>query len=117
MSENETRGGARPALAAHSKDAAGQGETPTSNTRADTGHPEGGPSSSPGGLAQEGSGRIASSIPDVGKHAKEGVSGQAGPVADRVATFLREQMLTALALAGGIGIALGISIARRKASR
>jgi hypothetical protein len=91
MSEYETRGGAGPALAAHSKDASAPGQTAASTT---TGR------NAPGGLARNGG-------------SAESLSAMSCRAMDEGAAFIREQPFIAMAATGAICLAIGLMVARR----
>ncbi len=91
MSEAGNRGGAAPALAAHSKDAATPGPTAASGTKG---------RNAPGDSSSRGK-------------ANANLSASACRAMDQATTFVSEQPIVAIAVAGVVGIALGVLFARR----
>lgn len=92
--DNEIRGGAAPALAAHSKDASTAGPTPASSA---TGEPMPPKTSFRDGIAD----------------AIDAVSAQGARVATPAADFVREQPFAALAVMGVACFAFGLLLGRR----
>ncbi|MBV9538105.1 MAG: hypothetical protein JOY70_04135 [Acidisphaera sp.] len=88
----DTPGTAAPSLAAHSKDASTPGPTPASSA-----------------TGQTGSGAAAGTARQI----RDAIGGRGGLIADQLAGFARDQPITALATVGGIGLILGILLARR----
>jgi len=102
MSENQLRGGAGPALAAHSKDASAPGRTPASEA---TGEDR--------GQAEPAGGTSAASISGAAKRTTEYVSEQSSYLTAQGTSFVREQPLLALALTGAVCLVLGFLLGRR----
>jgi ElaB/YqjD/DUF883 family membrane-anchored ribosome-binding protein len=114
MDENQTPGGAGPALAAHSKDGSVPGPTRASGATGDNGDRAGVADtvSRLSGQAREAAGRASSSISGAAGSARQTISDQGGQAVDQVSTFVRDQPLAALAITGMIGLALGVMLAR-----
>jgi ElaB/YqjD/DUF883 family membrane-anchored ribosome-binding protein len=119
MSEN-VKGGAGPAVAAHSKDASATGSTPASSATgaANRGAVDSAPGTSEAvrelsQQARDAAGRAASSVSDAADSASQLLSGQGARVAHQAASFVREQPLVALVSTGAICLVLGILLGRR----
>ncbi len=108
MNENGVSGGARAALAAHSKDASAHGQTPASGVMGDHGHASGGP-----GTVREGAGHVGEAVREAVGNAREALSGQGGRALDQTAEFIRGQPLAAMAITGAVCLALGMLLSRR----
>jgi ElaB/YqjD/DUF883 family membrane-anchored ribosome-binding protein len=129
-------GTAGPALAAHSKDAAAPGQTAASGARdthpvssavggssaaspasgaVDPGHGSPAQPQSEGlsGQVSQAAERAGATLSEAAGKAREAIAGQGGQAADQVAALVREQPLTALAVTGLVGLAIGILIGRR----
>src|SRR3954447_189710 len=91
MSENQLRGGAGPALAAHSKDASAPGQTPASEA---TGEDRG-----QAGTAGD---TLGASVSDAARQTGHYVSEQSSYLTAQGTAFVREQPLLALALTGAV---------------
>jgi len=114
MNENEVRGGAGPALAAHSKDAA-PGQSAASST---TGNQwdAGEMPDKVNGLSDAAHGsvnRVATAVRDAAGKARETLTGHGARAADQAADFIREQPLMTVAITGAICLAFGLLLARR----
>jgi ElaB/YqjD/DUF883 family membrane-anchored ribosome-binding protein len=111
MNENEVRGGAGPALAAHSKDASAPGQSPASSA---TGNQwDAGDMPDKSDAAHGSVDRVATAVHDAAAKARETLSGQGGRAADQAADFIREQPLMTVAVTGAICLAFGLLLARR----
>ena len=99
MDDKHIEGGAAPALAAHSKDAATSSSNPAASTTGapSTKSPIDGVSDTVSKLAGQARGQLA----------------EHGITADQATDFVRERPLTALLAAGGLGLILGMLVARR----
>jgi ElaB/YqjD/DUF883 family membrane-anchored ribosome-binding protein len=108
MNENEVRGGAGPALAAHSKDAS----TPGTGNQGDAGDmPD-----KVNGLFDAAHGsvdRVATAVRDAAGKTRDTLSGHGGRAADQAADFIRERPLMTVAVTGAICLAFGLLLARR----
>lgn len=117
MSEHQMEGGARPALAAHSKDASVPNGNPTSSAGGGDGRTEGGgvsdAASRLAGQARDAAGQVVHSVSSAAGQVGQQVSKQAAGSMGQVAAFVQENPLTALVAAIGFGLALGLSLARR----
>ncbi len=119
MGENQTEGGAGPALGAHSKDAPAL--SPASSAGGDDSR--GGGAGEAGGIsdtasrlagqARDAAGQVAHSVSSAAGQVGRQVSKQAAGSMGQVAEFVRENPFTALVAAFGFGLALGVSLARR----
>jgi ElaB/YqjD/DUF883 family membrane-anchored ribosome-binding protein len=115
MDENRNDGGAGPALAAHSKDAAAPGPNPASN-KTGSSEPSGGVSETVSRLseqAREAAGRLGSSVSEAAGSARQTLSEQGGRAVNQAGVFVREQPLMALAVTGVVCLAMGILLGRR----
>jgi ElaB/YqjD/DUF883 family membrane-anchored ribosome-binding protein len=102
MNENQLRGGAGPALAAHSKDASAPGQTPASEaTGGDRGQ---------AGTAGD---TLGASVSDAARQTGDYVSEQSSYLTAQGTAFVREQPLLALALTGAVCLGLGFLLGRR----
>jgi ElaB/YqjD/DUF883 family membrane-anchored ribosome-binding protein len=120
MSDKPIDGGAGPALAAHSKDAAAPGAMPassaTGNERTSSAGAAPGISEKVSRLseqASEAAGRATSWASASAGNARQALSGQGGRAADQAADFVREQPLVAIAVTGLVCLALGVLLGRR----
>jgi ElaB/YqjD/DUF883 family membrane-anchored ribosome-binding protein len=137
MDENQVKGGAGPALAAHSKDGAAPGITPASSAAGSAPHSKDTPAAGPtttssaagsedassgsvsetmsriSGQAREAAGRVASSVSEAAGNARQSLSGQGGRAAEQAAEFVRAQPVIALVSVGVVGLALGVLLGRR----
>lgn len=115
MSEEQTKGGAGPALAAHSKDGSAPGLTPASSaTGGETAQP--GSTSGVSGLADQArdvAGQFGASATEAVTKVRQGLSDGGGRAADQTSAFVRDQPLMALALTGAACLAIGILLGRR----
>src|SRR4051812_39419634 len=102
MSENQLRGGAGAALAAHSKDASAPGQTAASEA---TGEAR--------GQASTAGGTPGASVPDAVKGTAQYAYEQSSQLASQGTTFVREQPLLALALTGAVCLVFGFLLGRR----
>lgn len=102
MSEDQLRGGAGPALAAHSKDASAPGQTTASEA---TGEPR--------GQASTAGGTPGASVSDAVKGTGQYAYQQGSQLASQGTAFVREQPLLALALTGAVCFVLGFLLGRR----
>ena len=117
MDDKHIEGGAAPALAAHSKDAATSSSNPAASTTGapSTKSPIDGVSDTVSKLAsqaRDAAGKASSSISDMAGQAR-GQLAEHGITADQATDFVRERPLTALLAAGGLGLILGMLVARR----
>jgi ElaB/YqjD/DUF883 family membrane-anchored ribosome-binding protein len=120
MSDNPIDGGAGPALAAHSKDAAAAGAMPASSA---TGNEPTSAGSTASGIsdkvsrlseqASEAAGRAASWASASAGNARQALSGQGGRAVEEATEFVREQPLVAIAVTGMLCFALGVLVGRR----
>ncbi len=119
MDDKPIDGGARPALAAHSKDASAPGETPASSATAANANAQSSTTSGISdtvsqlaGQARSAADRVASSVSTIAGQARDQLSDR-GVTTDHAAELVRDRPLMALLAAGGIGLLLGMLIARR----
>ena len=115
MNENVVRGGAGPALAAHSKDGSAAGQTPASSATGNNGDTHG-LSDDLNRLSEKaraGAERVTASVREAAGHAGETLSRQGGRAVDEATHFVRDQPLVAVAVTGAICFALGVLLARR----
>jgi len=114
MDEDTMKGGAGPALAAHSKDGSAAGQTAASQA---TGHTQpsskGSQEDSVLDQAREAVGRAASTLTDVAGRGGERISQQTSVATDQLTKFAREQPVLALAVTGLVGFMLGVLVGRR----
>ncbi len=114
---DKIEGTAGPALAAHSKDASTPSSNPASSRTGESS------AKSPideisetvsklAGQAREAASKASSSLSDMASQAREQLADH-GITTDQAADFVREKPLTALLAAGGVGLILGMLIARR----
>ena len=120
MNENTLAGGARPAIAAHSKDGlAPPHMSNSSGNKADrSGFPEN--LSELSDKASEGVERVKASVREATGSAREAMAGTArealaegGRAADQAVELVRDQPLIAMAITGAICLAFGILLGRR----
>ena len=102
MDENELIGSAKPALAAHSKDASATGQTPMSGATGDT-----------GAMPKTGDDKVQTPVRDMVDNVRETLSDQSGRAADQAMEFVRAQPLIALSVTGAICFAFGVLLGRR----
>lgn len=116
MSIEQPKGGASPAIAAHSKDGTTSGATTASSTM------EGGKGASgstsdviPGVTAQtrEAAGQIGASVADAAATARKALSEGGGRAVGQTSALVREQPFIALVVTGALCLALGILLGRR----
>jgi ElaB/YqjD/DUF883 family membrane-anchored ribosome-binding protein len=108
----QIEGVARPALAAHSKDASAKGPTTASSTTGKTMPPGSGDSGPVGDLAnrvRDAAARAASSVSD----AADVTARQTVRAADEATEFVHQQPLVALLATGAICFMLGLVLRRR----
>src|SRR5579875_290323 len=109
-------GSAGPALAAHSKDAAGGNGGTAENLQHRAAAAMGGVTEKVNewsGQAREAAGRMASSVSETATSATQQVAEQGGRTAEQVASFVREQPIAALVVTGAVCFALGLLLGRR----
>jgi ElaB/YqjD/DUF883 family membrane-anchored ribosome-binding protein len=110
-------GGAGPAIAAHSKDAAVAGRpNAPANANGSAGPHAGGISetvSDLAGQARDAAGQAAASVSDAAGAATQQVARQTARAADHAAEFVREQPLLALLATGTVCFMLGLLVSRR----
>lgn len=105
LSDQQMKGGAGPAIAAHSKDGSIPGQTPASSA---TGHDGNAPSG--------GSGTISGAADQAGEtatSARQGLADGMRQAVDDTSAFVREQPLLALASVGVVCLAVGMFLGRR----
>jgi ElaB/YqjD/DUF883 family membrane-anchored ribosome-binding protein len=117
MDDKHIKGGAAPALAAHSKDASAPGTSPASAATAETN-----PKSATDGIsatvdriagqARDAAGKAAVSISEHADEAQETLAKQ-NVTPNQAWDFVRGKPLTALVAALGVGRVFGLSISRR----
>ena len=101
MDEDELIGSAKPALAAHSKDASTAGQTPMSGATGDA-------------KAQPNTGdKAQTSVKDMVGSVRTNLSDQGGRAADQAMEFVRAQPLIALSVTGAVCFAFGVLLGRR----
>ncbi len=111
MNETVIPGGAAPALAAHSKDAATPGQTPTFGM---TGNNDGSHSDEASSdTAKADIEATKSAVQDVAAIARDTIMDGASGAADHAAEFIRAQPLIALSVTGAICFAFGVLLGRR----
>ena len=108
MNENAIRGGAAPALAAHSKDGATPGQTPASGMAGDNGATNS-QAEAVGAMAKNGMEQVRNAAGSV----RETLSDGTGRAADQAAEFIRAQPMIALSVTGAICFAFGVLLGRR----
>jgi ElaB/YqjD/DUF883 family membrane-anchored ribosome-binding protein len=116
MNENETEGGAGPALAAHSKDGSTPGPTPASSATGQDAAPSSSTTETTSkltGQARNAASRLGSSVSDAAGRAREGLSTQGSRMVDQGSTLVRERPLGALALTGLICFGIDYLVGRR----
>ena len=127
MSDTSNIGGAGPALATHSKDAATSGQTPAASTSGKTeGFATGDAGSSAtasaqvsdmaskfAGQAREAAGHAKESVSQMADTARQQIAKRGGSAADQVMNFVREQPVAAVLTAGAVCLALGVLLGRR----
>lgn len=115
MTEEEARGGAGAALAAHSKDGSATGATPASKASGNKWESNG-MSETVTRLAeqaQDGIERSAKVARDAAGSAADTLSKQGGRAVDDATHFVRDQPLLAMVATGIVGLILGALLARR----
>ena len=117
MIDKNLEGTAGPALAAHSKDASVPSSNPASSATgaSSTRSPIDGISETVGKLAsqaRDAASKASSSVSEMAGQARNQLA-EHGITTDQAADFVRENPLTALLAAGGLGVLLGILITRR----
>ena len=105
MPDNDTRGGAAPALAAHSKDASVPGQTPASSTKAS-------PPASTTGHGVKTAGDMKN-LDDAATKVRDIASEYGGRAAEKASDYVQTQPLFALAVTGLMGMIIGAMLARR----
>ncbi len=130
MSDTPTPGGAGPALAAHSKDAATEPAPGQMASASATGNKAGAPTESSesaksatagvsdfaskvSGQAREAAGRAAELVSQMTGGATQHIARQGAGAVDQAMHFVREQPLVAVLTTGAICFALGILLGRR----
>ena len=111
MAENDYRGGAAPALAAHSKDASTPGQTPASSAK---------PSPQPGGAEPDVMGKLSDAandairtVNDTATKMKDAASEYGGRAAEQASDYVQKQPLFALAVTGIACLMIGAILGRR----
>ncbi len=102
MDEDELIGSAKPALAAHSKDASTAGQTPMSSKTGDA---------KP--MPETGGDKAQTSVRDMAENVRTTLSDHGGRAADQAMEFVRAQPLIALSVTGAICFAFGVLLGRR----
>jgi len=122
MDQNDNRGGAAPALAAHSKDASAPGQTPASSVQ-----PAPRPSTAEsdvlekvGGVANEAmnkvgdtASRLKDTMSEYGGRAAERASEYGGRAAEQASDYVHKQPLFALAVTALVCLMIGARLGRR----
>ena len=109
MDENELIGSAKPALAAHSKDASAPGQTPMSSATGDAGAT----TEMGGDKVRASVEAMTSSAREMAGNVRQTLSDQSGRAADQATEFVRAQPLIALSVTGAICFAFGVLLGRR----
>lgn len=109
MSGNQDIGGARPALAAHSKDASAPGQTQASSAKPEEKSRE----SSTGCDAYKGVKEGVEHVRAAAEQAAETISAEANRTVEQASEYVRQQPFTALALISVLSLAVGVFIGRR----
>ena len=119
MNDQPIEGGAKPALAAHSKDASAPGQGPasraTGNESAKSDRHEPGWSGTAdrlSGQVRNAADKVASSVSQAAGEAGRQFSGS-GSLTAQMTGFTREQPLAALAAVGALGLIAGFLLSRR----
>jgi ElaB/YqjD/DUF883 family membrane-anchored ribosome-binding protein len=115
MTEDETRGGAGAALAAHSKDGSATGSTPASKATGNKWESNGMSDTVTriAEQAQDGIERTAKAARHAGENAADTLSKEGGRAVDDATHFVRDQPLLAMVATGVVGLILGALLARR----